>query len=48
MTRYRGLGWAVALLITAGAMLWPAGLNGRPAYFYDTAGYYANGRAIAG
>ena len=46
MSQSRGLGWAVAYLAVAGALLWPAAINGRPAYFFDSAGYYANGRAV--
>ncbi len=47
MSQFRGLGWAVAYLSVACALLWPAAINGRPAYFYDSAGYHANGQAVA-
>ena len=39
------LGWGLAFVVVAAAMLWPAALNGRPAYFFDSEGYYSNGRA---
>ena len=45
MSQFRGYGWAFAYLVVACALLWPAATNGRAAYFFDTAGYHANGRA---
>lgn len=46
VSQFRGLGWAVAYLMVAAALLWPAAINGRPAYFFDTAGYHSNGQAV--
>jgi hypothetical protein len=43
--RTEALGWGLALVLVAAAMLWPAVLNGRPAYYFDSAGYFTNGRA---
>jgi hypothetical protein len=43
--RPSGLKWSLALLVVAAAMLWPAAINGRPAYYFDSLGYYANGHA---
>ena len=45
MFKSGGLGWVLAFVVTLGAMLWPAAINGRPAYFFDSPGYYANGRS---
>lgn len=41
-------GWICALLVVSGALLWPALLNGQPAYFFDTPGYYNGGAAAVG
>ncbi len=37
-------GWTLAFLVVAAAMLWPAVFYGRPSYYYDSEGYFANGR----
>lgn len=41
----RGRSGIIALVLVAGAMLWPALINGRPAYFFDSTGYHSNGKA---
>jgi hypothetical protein len=39
------VGWTIAFVVVAMAMLWPVALRGHPAYFFDTVGYYTGGRA---
>lgn len=41
------LGWGLAFVLVAAAMLWPAAIYGRPSYYFDSEGYFANGRAAA-